>query len=228
MLIRALVHTTGATSTDQRGPAVGTASAVSTAYRCAVRGVRDAGPPQRRVSVTQLSSRRVPGVAHSESQARPAKVTRECSTNTRKNQGVSGSAAATDVRLITALQVLQVPPPRPREPIGCAEEAPSQPFWRPAPFEFFDSDYSLLTDRSDRKVPSDRKVFAAKNPRAKCFHSGRDSQVSMSEAWGSKRLQGCVRIVHSVTTKKKVHPDTRNRRRATADRQLYLKLSQSC
>ena len=31
----------------------------------------------------------------SESQARPAKVTRECSTNTRKNQGASGSATAT-------------------------------------------------------------------------------------------------------------------------------------
>ena len=45
----------------------------------------------------------------------------------------------------------------------------------------------------DIKVPSEGIVMlycvltGEKSP-AKCFHSGRDSQVSMSEAWGSKRL----------------------------------------
>ena len=67
----------------------------------------------------------------SESQARPAKVTRECSTNTRKNQGASERATATTQAAgADRLRRGQLPQCTPR--LTSVRRGAVQPLWRPA------------------------------------------------------------------------------------------------
>ena len=104
----------------------------------------------------------------SESQARPAKVTRECSTNTRKIQGASGSATATTqaagAERLRRGQLRQCAPRLTSVRRGAV--LPSSHFGGQPPDEFFDSGghkgipseryfYALLTGE---KIP--RKMFS--------------------------------------------------------------------
>ena len=113
----------------------------------------------------------------SESQARPAKVTRECSTNTRKNQGASESATATTQAAgAERLRRGQLPQCAPR--LTSVRHGAVQPLWRPATGRVL---RLWRTERYRLKGIFMLYLLAKKSP-ANCFHSGRDSQVSMSEA----------------------------------------------
>ena len=139
----------------------------------------------------------------SESQARPAKVTRESSTNTRKNQGASESATATTQAAgADRLRRGQLSQCAPR--LTSVRRGAVQPLWRPA------TGRVLRLWRTERYRL--KGIFMLYLPhlvsKSNSVHSGRDSHRSMSEAWGPKRIH-TYRLINNFGFE---YPDRGSRR----------------